>query len=156
MNIRDILAQTVENTNDEDLRTVYQVWTVLDRQAIAMVRSNLSYKAMDAVEAVDAGNVDEARMILTRSMSELWPVCSDAEPFCPLCASVQSAMFVDGVAIEVEEVRCHLLLLKDGSMTVSSTCMKMIHEYWAANECPEDGFTSIYEGPGWLAFVETV
>lgn len=156
MSIRDTLAAQVEAIGNEDLTTVFNAWSVLDRQSIAMVRSNLSYRVLDSVEAIDRGDVDGARMILTKSMGELWPVCSEAEPFCPLCASVQSAMFVDGVATEVEEVRVHMLLLKDRSMVVSTSCMTLVNEYWRENDSPEYGFTSIYEGPGWLAFVETV
>jgi hypothetical protein len=158
MNIRDALVGLVESSDNEDLQTVHAVWTVLDRQQVAASRSNLSYRALDAVEAMDRGDVEEARMVLTKSLGDLWPHCENDEiyEFCPLCASVQSAMFVDGVAIEVEHVHPHLLLLKNKDAQTATKVMSMINEYWAANESPEDGFTNIVEGPGFLAFVEMV
>lgn len=155
MSIRDILESMVRLEGDKDLLAAWSVWSVLDRQLDA-ARSSLGQRVLDAVEAIDLGDVTMATATLTKSLGGLWPSCPDEGDFCPLCASVQSAMFVDGVAEEVSKVLPHLLLLDDLHVTNAQRLQSAIVQSWMDADGPEYGYTAIFEGPGFLAFVEQV
>ena len=141
---------------DHPVRMTTSVWLALLKQS-SQSRTPHLLIALDAMELIDGRLLDEANDTLVRDMGSMWPTCiaEFEEAFCPRCASVQSAMFVFGVAPEVEQVRQHLLLLKNRDRAVAEGLMTRIYESWNADES-EAGYTLVVDGPGFLAFTEQV
>lgn len=154
MSVLEGFAQAVAATGDQDLITAASVWTALLRQT-SQHRTPHLHVALDAMDLVYAGRTAEATELLQTDTGPMWPTCVEwlNESFCPLCASVQSALYVSGVAPAVEEVRQHIILLKNRDLAHAQAVQGNIYRHWQAAEAD---YTMVVDGPGYLAFTEQV